>query len=90
MKFVFKFYELAASRSPVSLLSKALLKFSDLNLPLEFRLLKFERSKFRAQNSALKRKRLKFYGSNSPLKPRGEQGAAVPAASLRAPKLRKF
>ncbi|WP_297915351.1 hypothetical protein [uncultured Campylobacter sp.] len=68
MKFASKFYELAASRNPVSLLSKVLLKFSDLNLPLEFRLLKFERSKFRLETRALK-----FYGSNSPLKPRGER-----------------
>ncbi|EEV18372.1 hypothetical protein CAMGR0001_0703 [Campylobacter gracilis RM3268] len=33
MKFAFKFYELAASCSPVSLLPNPLLKFSARNLP---------------------------------------------------------
>nr|WP_315046611.1 hypothetical protein [uncultured Campylobacter sp.] len=70
-----KFYELAASRNPVSLLSKALLKFSDLNLPLEFRLLKFERSKFRLETRALKILRLKLA-----VKARSERGAVCRCA----------
>ncbi|WP_299190203.1 hypothetical protein [uncultured Campylobacter sp.] len=74
MKFASKFLRTRSVAQPRLLLPNPLLKFSDLNLLLEFRFLKFERSKFRTQ-IRFETARLKFYSLNSPLKPRGKQDA---------------
>ena len=75
LKFAFKFYELAASRNPVLLLSKALLKFSSRNSPFRISPFKIWALKILRLKLRFETERLKFYGSNSPLKPRGKQDA---------------